>query len=47
MQLTSEEQVPGLVSWLAAKGVQVYGVIPRHPSLEEVFMRVMEGEEAG
>jgi ABC-2 type transport system ATP-binding protein len=47
VHLTSEDQVPGLVSWLVGQGVQVYSVIPRHPSLEEVFMHVMEGEEAG
>ncbi len=47
VRLASEEQVPGLVTWLSAQGAQVYSVIPRRPSLEEVFMRVMAGEEAG
>jgi ABC-2 type transport system ATP-binding protein len=47
LRLPSEEQVPLVVSWLAGQGAQVYSVVPRRLSLEEVFMRVMEGEEAG
>lgn len=41
------EEVPSLVAWLAGQGVRIYSVTPRRLSLEEVFMRVMAGEEAG
>jgi ABC-2 type transport system ATP-binding protein len=47
VRLASEEEVPDLVAWLSAQGVRIYSVIPRRQSLEEFFMRVMEGEEAG
>jgi ABC-2 type transport system ATP-binding protein len=47
VRLSSEEQVPDLVAWLAAQGARIYSVVPRRLSLEEFFMRVMEGEEAG
>ena len=47
VRLGSEAQVPDLVAWLSAQGVRIYSVIPRRLSLEEFFMRVMEGEEAG
>jgi ABC-2 type transport system ATP-binding protein len=47
VRLASEGQVPDLVAWLSAQGVRIYSVIPRRLSLEEFFMRVMEGEEAG
>jgi ABC-2 type transport system ATP-binding protein len=47
VRLESEAQVPDLVAWLSAQGVRIYSVIPRRLSLEEFFMRVMEGEEAG
>ena len=47
VRLRSEEEVPDLVAWLADQGARVYSVIPRRLSLEDLFMRVMEGEEAG
>jgi ABC-2 type transport system ATP-binding protein len=47
VQLASEENVPDLVAWLAGQGARVYSVVPRRHSLEELFLRVMEGEEAG
>lgn len=47
VRLASEDRIPALVAWLAGQDVPIYGVIPRRLSLEEVFMRVMEGEEAG
>jgi ABC-2 type transport system ATP-binding protein len=47
VRLASEGQVPDLVAWLSAQGVRIYSVIPRRLSLEEFFLRVMEGEEAG
>jgi ABC-2 type transport system ATP-binding protein len=47
VSLADEQAIPALVSWLIAAGAAVYSVIPQHQSLEEFFMRVMEGEEAG
>ena len=47
VRLAGEEQVPDLVTWLVAQGVRVYGVTPRRTSLEDVFLRLMAGEEAG
>jgi len=47
VQLRDEEEVPDLVAWLVARGARVYSVTPRQLSLEEVFLRVMEGEEPG
>jgi ABC-2 type transport system ATP-binding protein len=47
VRVTSEEQIPALVTWLAAQGAAIYSVTPRHVSLEDLFVRVMEGEEAG
>jgi len=47
VHLAGEEQTPELVAWLAAAGVRIYGVAPRRTSLEDFFLRVMEGEEAG
>jgi ABC-2 type transport system ATP-binding protein len=47
LRLASEDQVPQVVAWLAGQGVAIYRVVPRRLSLEDVFLRVMEGEEAG
>ena len=47
LRLASEEQVPDVVEKLVAQGVRVYAVEPRRLSLEELFLQVMEGEEAG
>jgi ABC-2 type transport system ATP-binding protein len=47
LRLASEDQVPPVVAWLAGQGVAIYSVVPRRLSLEDVFLRVMEGEEAG
>ncbi len=47
VRLQSEEGVPDLVAWLSTQGARIYSVVPRRLSLEEFFMRVMEGEEAG
>ena len=47
VRLAGEEQIPALVGWLAAEGVSIYSVVPQRASLEEFFVRVMEGEEAG
>ncbi|MHB0876449.1 MAG: ABC transporter ATP-binding protein [Anaerolineae bacterium] len=47
VRLDGEEQVPDLVAWLVAQGVRLYGVVPKRVSLEELFLRLMEGEEAG
>jgi ABC-2 type transport system ATP-binding protein len=47
LRLASEHAVPHAVAWLAGQGAEIYGVLPRRLSLEEVFLRVMEGEEAG
>ena len=47
VRLATEDQVPDLVAWLVGQGARVRSVVPRHLSLEEVFLRLMEGEEAG
>ncbi len=47
LRLPSEAHVPAVVAWLAGQGVDIYSVVPRRLSLEDVFLRVMEGEEAG
>jgi len=47
VRLTKEEHVPDLVAWLVGQGVRLRGVIPQHVSLEEYFLRLMDGEEAG
>lgn len=47
VRLQAYEQVPDLVAWLVDRGVRLYGVVPKHESLEELFLRLMEGEEAG
>ena len=47
LRMATEEKVPDLVAWLAAQGVRIYSVSPRRLSLEDLFLRLMEGEEAG
>ena len=47
VRLATEEQMPDLVAWLVGQGVRLRGVIPQHVSLEDYFLRLMEGEEAG
>jgi ABC-2 type transport system ATP-binding protein len=47
VRVSSEDQIPALVTWLAAQGAAIYSVTPRRVSLEDLFVRVMEGEEAG
>lgn len=47
VQLPDESLVPDLVERLVALGARIRAVKPRRSSLEEVFMQLMEGEEAG
>jgi ABC-2 type transport system ATP-binding protein len=47
VRMAGEEGIPELVAWLVAQGARVYSVSPRRLSLEDLFLRLMEGEEAG
>ena len=47
VQLDGEEQVPDLVAWLVGQGLRIRAVSPQRRSLEEAFLGLMEGEEAG
>ena len=47
IRIAADEGVPDLVAWLVGQGVRVFSVAPRRLSLEDLFLRVMEGEEAG
>ncbi|MCC7355198.1 MAG: ABC transporter ATP-binding protein [Anaerolineae bacterium] len=47
VRMVGEEGVPDLVAWLVRQGARVYSVTPRRLSLEDLFLRLMEGEEAG
>lgn len=47
VRIDDQEDIPELVENLVAEGCRIYEVIPRHHSLEEIFMElVREGEEA-
>lgn len=47
VHLRDEEHVPDLVAWMVEHGLRLRAVTPRRRSLEEAFLRLMEGEEAG
>jgi ABC-2 type transport system ATP-binding protein len=47
LHLPDESRLPELVAWLVGQGIQLYAMTPRPPSLEELFVQIMqEGEEA-
>ncbi len=46
LALEDEEQLPEVVGRLVTLGGRVYEVTPRRPSLEEIFLRVIEEETA-
>lgn len=47
VRLPNESQVPELVGRLVALGARIQAVHPRRVSLEDVFLEIMAGEEAG
>jgi len=47
VHLPDEALVPDLVERLVSLGARIQSVQPRRSSLEEVFLSLMEGEEAG
>ena len=47
LRLQNDEVIADVVAWLTSQGARVYGVEARRSTLEELFMQVMEGEEAG
>ncbi len=46
VKLQGEDQLPELNAWLVGQGVQVYAMIPRQLSLEELFLQIMGGATA-
>lgn len=42
--LQDESALPQLSSWVVSQGVGLYALVPQQISLEELFMRVVEGE---
>jgi ABC-2 type transport system ATP-binding protein len=45
MRVDSDHRMPALVRWLVDKGVDVYEVRRRRPSLEQVFLEVMGDDQ--
>ena len=46
LQLSNEEQLPQLASWIVEQGHTLYELSPHHLSLEERFLQIV-GEDAG
>lgn len=46
LAVADEERLPDVVARLVAAGARIYEVTPRRPSLEEIFLRVIEEEPA-
>jgi ABC-2 type transport system ATP-binding protein len=44
LRIPTEDALPQIARWLIERGVQLYAMTPRRPSLEQVFMDVM-GED--
>ena len=44
LRVPTEDVLPQIARWLIERGVQLYAMTPRRPSLEQVFMDVM-GED--
>jgi len=42
--LQDESALPQLSGWVVSQGVELYALVPQQISLEELFMRVVEGE---
>jgi ABC-2 type transport system ATP-binding protein len=46
LRLRDGEVVPEIARWLVSEDVAVYALSPRKLSLEDLFVRVVEGEES-
>lgn len=44
LHLPDEDQLPALAEWLIARGIRLYSMTPRPPSLEELFVQIMKEE---
>ena len=44
LHLPDENRLPDLAAWLVGQGTRLYAMTPRPPSLEELFVQVMEEE---
>lgn len=44
LSLPDESALPDIARWIVGRGVELYQIAPRHVSLEELFMQVVEGE---
>lgn len=44
LHLSNEDRLPELAAWLVGQGVRLYAMTPRPPSLEELFVQVMNEE---
>ncbi len=45
LSLPDEQALPEIARWIVGRGVALYQIAPRHVSLEELFVQVVEGEE--
>jgi ABC-2 type transport system ATP-binding protein len=47
LRVRSEDRLPEITRWLAGEGIGLYHLAARRPSLEEIFLEVMEGDRVG
>jgi len=45
LHLPDEDRLPELAAWLVGRGIRLYAMTPRPPSLEELFMQIMKEED--
>lgn len=46
LTLPNEDRLPELNRWLVGQGVHVFMLSPHHPSLEELFVQIMQEDQA-
>lgn len=46
LAVEGEEALPAIVDWLVAGGARLYALSPRRPSLEELFVQLIEEEQS-
>ena len=46
LTVEDDERLPDLAAWVVAQGARLYALVPQHPSLEALFVDIMEDDEA-